>query len=237
MKKTLIVIAALFCILGVSCSTSDKISQRSISVTGSGTVNLKADTVSFNIGVSEIAETTSKAQQAANEKVAKVLSIVRSFGIEEDCISTQNLYYSSVYKYVDGEQIRTGEQVSQSINVRMKDLDSFGKLVDELGSAVSGISLGNVNFIASDYQNAAVRARQLAYQDAKEKALVYAVSCGMGLGNPVSVSDGYDSYTGYRNYAMDAKVVTMEAAGASTETPTGLLSVSVNVTVVFDLLV
>lgn len=235
MKRTIIALFALFCILAVSCSTSGAVSDRSITVTGSGTVNLKADTVTFNIGISETAATTSRAQEAANRKVAKVLEIVRSFGIEEDCISTANLYFSSSYRWIDGEQIWTGEQVSQTISVRMKDIDSFAKLVDELGSSVSGISLSNVSFVASDYSKAAIKARQLAYQDARDKALVYAMSGGMRLGNPVTISDGYDNYSTYRNYAMDAKTAVMETASAGTETPVGLLSVTVNVSVVFDM--
>lgn len=234
MKKFLTAVIVVFCLLAVSCATSAKdATERTISVSGSGTVNLKADTVTFSVSVSEIADTTALAQRAANEKVARVLSVIRNFGIEEDCISTANLYFSTSYRWNDGEQIRTGEQVSQTINVKMKDMDNFGKLVDVLGT-INGISLNSVNFIASDYTEAAMKARQLAFENAHDKALVYSSMSNMELGSPVSITDGYDSYSNYRSYVVDAKMATMEAAG--TEAPAGLLSVTINVNVVFELI-
>lgn len=234
MKKFLTAVLVVFCLLAVSCATSAKDeTERTISVSGSGTVNLKADTVTFSVSVSEIADTTALAQRAANEKVARVLSVIRNFGIEEDCISTANLYFSTSYRWNDGEQIRTGEQVSQTINVKMKDMDNFGKLVDVLGT-INGISLNSVNFIASDYTEAAMKARQLAFENAHDKALVYSSMSNMELGSPVSITDGYDSYSNYRSYVVDAKMATMEAAG--TEAPAGLLSVTINVNVVFELI-
>lgn len=234
MKKFLTAVLVVFCLLAVSCATSAKDeTERTISVSGSGTVNLKADTVTFSVSVSEIADTTALAQRAANEKVARVLSVIRNFGIEEDCISTANLYFSTSYRWNDGEQIRTGEQVSQTINVKMKDMDNFGKLVDVLGT-INGISLNSVNFIASDYTEAAMKARQLAFENAHDKALVYSSMSNMELGSPVSITDGYDSYSNYRSYVVDAKMATMEAAG--TEAPVGLLSVTINVNVVFELI-
>ena len=233
MKKIITAVLVVFCLLAVSCATSSKDeTERTISVSGSGTVNLKADTVTFSVSVSEIAETTALAQRAANEKVARVLSVIRDFGIEEDCISTANLYFSTSYRWNDGEQIRIGEQVSQTISVKMKDMENFGKLVDVLGT-INGISLNNVSFVASDYSEAAIRARQLAFQNARDKALVYAMMGNLELGNPLTINDGYDSYSNYRSYAVDAKMVNLEAAG--TETPAGLLSVTINVNVVFEL--
>jgi len=236
MKKVLTAILVVFCLLAVSCATPSKDdSKRTVSVSGTGTVNLKADTVTFSIGVSETASTTALAQKAANEKVARVLTVVRNFGIPEDCISTANLYFSSSYKWNDGDQIKVGEQVSQTINVKMTDLDNFAKLVDLIGT-INGISLNNVNFIASDYSEAAVKARQLAYQNAHDKALVYAMAGSMELGNPVSINDGYDNYSNARMYVADAKMAAMETSATGTETPTGLLSVTINVNVVFELL-
>jgi len=235
MKKVITAILVVFCLLAVSCATPAKDdSKRTVSVSGTGTVNLKADTVTFSVSVSETANTTALAQRAANEKVARVLTVIRNFGIPEDCISTANLYFSSSYKWSDGDQVKVGEQVSQTINVKMTDLDNFGKLVDLLGT-INGISLNNVNFVASDYSQAAAKARQLAYENARDKALVYSMMGNMELGNPVSINDGYDNYSNARMYVADAKMAAMETSASGTEAPTGLLSVTINVNVVFEL--
>lgn len=227
-------------VLLASCSTTNpsNSTERTVSVSGSGTVNLRADMVTFTVTVSETKTTTAKAQKAANTKMSKVLEIIRSFGVTDDNISTSSLNYSTQYKWTDGEEVRIGEQVSQSVTVKLENIDVFGSLVDTLGSTVTGIALNRVNFEASDYTKAAEQARKLAYENARDKAMVYAVASGMVVGRPITINDGYDSYGSVRYTVSDAKMANFEAAAAAgpqTETPTGLLSVTVNTSVVFEL--
>ena len=242
MKKSVLftVFSVFLLVLLASCSTTNpsNSTERTVSVSGSGTVNLRADMVTFTVTVSETKTTTAKAQKAANAKMSKVLEIVRSFGVTDDNISTSSLNYSTQYKWTDGEEVRIGEQVSQSVTVKLENIDVFGSLVDTLGSTVTGIALNRVNFEASDYTKAAGQARKLAYENARDKAMVYAVASGMVVGRPISINDGYDSYGSVRYTVSDAKMANFEAAAAAgpqTETPTGLLSVTVNTSVVFEL--
>ena len=240
-KSTLFAVFSVFLlVLLASCSTSNpsNSTERTVSVSGSGTVNLRADMVTFTVTVSETKTTTAEAQKAANAKMSKVLEIVRSFGVTDDNISTSSLNYSTQYKWTDGEEVRIGEQVSQSVTVKLENIDVFGSLVDTLGANVTGIALNRVNFEASDYTKAAGQARKLAYENARDKAMVYAVASGMVVGRPITINDGYDSYGSVRYTVSDAKMANFEAAAAAgpqTETPTGLLSVTVNTSVVFEL--
>lgn len=240
-KSTLFTVFSVFLlVLLASCSTTNpsNSTERTVSVSGSGTVNLRADMVTFTVTVSETKTTTAKAQKAANTKMSKVLEIIRSFGVTDDNISTSSLNYSTQYKWTDGEEVRIGEQVSQSVTVKLENIDVFGSLVDTLGSTVTGIALNRVNFEASDYTKAAEQARKLAYENARDKAMVYAVASGMVVGRPITINDGYDSYGSVRYTVSDAKMANFEAAAAAgpqTETPTGLLSVTVNTSVVFEL--
>ena len=242
MKKSVLytVFSVFLLVLLASCSTTNpsNSTERTVSVSGSGTVNLRADMVTFTVTVSETKTTTAKAQKAANTKMSKVLEIIRSFGVTDDNISTSSLNYSTQYKWTDGEEVRIGEQVSQSVTVKLENIDVFGSLVDTLGTNVTGIALNRVNFEASDYTKAAEQARKLAYENAREKAMVYAVASGMVVGRPITINDGYDSYGSVRYTVSDAKMANFEAAAAAgpqTETPTGLLSVTVNTSVVFEL--
>ena len=242
MKKSVLftVFSVFLLVLLASCSTTNpsNTTERTVSVSGSGTVNLRADMVTFTVTVSETKTTTAKAQKAANTKMSKVLEIIRSFGVTDDNISTSSLNYSTQYKWTDGEEVRIGEQVSQSVTVKLENIDVFGSLVDTLGSTVTGIALNRVNFEASDYTKAAGQARKLAYENARDKAMVYAVASGMVVGRPITINDGYDSYGSVRYTVSDAKMANFEAAAAAgpqTETPTGLLSVTVNTSVVFEL--
>ncbi len=118
----------------------------------------------------------------------------------------------------------------------MRDLSAFPSLVDAMGSSVSGITFSSVNFDVEDKSSATEEARKLAYEDALSKAQAYASYSDMKLGNPVSISEGYSSVGRAMN--LDYKVMStaaVEEAAYGTETPSGLLSVSVNVSAVFEL--
>lgn len=224
-----------------SCSTLGGTSDNTtttVSVSGTGIVYLKADIVTFSINVNESAETTAEAQQETNEKMTKILEILRAFGIKDDDISTTALNFSSEYYWDNGRQIKTGEAVSQTVYVTMKELDQFPKLADELGSKLTGISFYNVNFDSSQKEAAYSKARELAYQKALEKAELYAKSAGLQISRPVSINEGYMSY-GSANYKRNDMVFMEEAASTAasydTQAPTGLLSASIDVSVVFEL--
>ena len=119
----------------------------------------------------------------------------------------------------------------------MKELDQFPKLADELGSKLTGISFYNVNFDSTQKESAYSKARELAYEKALEKAELYAKSAGLTISRPITISEGYMSY-GSANYKRNDMVMLAEAAAAptyGTQTPSGLLSASIDVSVVFEL--
>ena len=222
-----------------SCHTlSQDASMTTVSISGNGTIYLKADIVTFSINVNETAPTTAEAQQAANKKMTAILDILRKFNIEDDKISTTALNFNSEYYWDNGQQMKVGESVSQTVYVTMEDIDSFPTLSDELGSKLNGISFYNVRFDSSQKVKASSQARELAYQNALEKAELYAKSAGLEVVRPISISEGYSTFT-TANYKSADAVMMMEAAAPAatygTQTPTGLLSASIDVNVVFEL--
>lgn len=236
---TLITILAIVAFALASCSTLSGTSNEkaTVSVSGTGIVYLKADIVTFSINVNETAQTTAEAQQKTNEKMTRILEILKAFDIKDDNISTTALNFSSEYYWDNGKQIKTGESVSQTVYVTMNDLDQFPKLADELGSKLTGISFYNVNFDSTQKEEAYSKARELAYQKALEKAELYAKSAGLQISRPISISEGYLSY-GSANYKRNDMVYLEEAATAAsyqTQVPSGLLSASIDVSVVFEL--
>ena len=240
-KLTFIAFLAIICFAISSCSTLSGTpgtqSSTTVSVSGTGIVYLKADIVTFSINVNETAPTTAEAQQLTNEKMTKILDILKTFGIKDDDISTTALNFNSEYYWDNGKQIKTGEAVSQTVYVTMKELDQFPKLADELGSKLTGISFYNVNFDSTQKEAAYSKARELAYEKALEKAELYAKSAGLTISRPITISEGYMSY-GSANYKRNDMVMMAEAAAAptyGTQTPSGLLSASIDVSVVFEL--
>ena len=231
----------LVILLAVSCTTTSNstgTSGKTISVSGTGSVSLKADNVSFRIEVSETEDTTALAQQATNKKMSQILTILRDNGIQEDDISTTALNFSTEYTWRDGQQQKLGETVSQTVYVRMHNLEGFASLADAIGSNVSGISFYNVTFGSSQSKEAENQARELAYQDALKKAQTYAKAAGITLVDPITIQDGLSStYSNKMNSdsVKFAAATAEEAVSYDTETPTGPLTVSANVEVLFEI--
>mgnify|MGYP004502926055 FL=1 len=237
---TMLAVVAMCLVFAVSCASlpgAKAQTERTISVSGTGTVSLEANMVSFRIEVSETADTTGEAQQATNKKMSQILSILRDSGIEDKDISTTALNFSTKYAWKDGVQTKVGEEVDQTVYVRLYDIDSFAPLADAIGSNVSGISFYNVSFDSSDRKEAENQARELAYQDALTKAQIYAKAAGLELGEPITIQDGYSSYV--RNTLETGAVMYAKAEAAdesyATEAPTGPLTVTSNVDIVFQL--
>ena len=240
----LLAVAATAVLLLASCSTlnsTEKQETTVVSISGSGTVYLEADMVKFSINVSETADTTGEAQQKTNKKMSQIMDLLKKHKIEDNDITTTALNFSSEYYWDNGKQIKTGESVSQTVYVTMKDIGEFAALADDIGTQLTAISFYNVSFDSTQKVVAGKTARELAYQNAYEKAELYAKQAGLEVSRPLSISEGYTSFStaNYkRAYAEDA-VMTMAAAPApeayGTQMPTGLLSASVDVSITFEL--
>ncbi len=243
-KVILILLAAAIVITMSSCSTLKGDAERTttVSVSGNGIVYLDADMVKFSINIRETAKTTAEAQQLTNKKMAAVLDILKAHGIEDEIISTTALNFSSEY-YWDNEkqtQVKSGEAVSQTVYVTMKDINEFPVLADDLGTNINGISFYNVSFDSTQKIVAGKTARELAYQDALQKAQLYAAQTGLELSRPLEINEGYVSFSSAnfkRMYAEDA-VATMAAAPEAaygTQTPAGMLTAEIDISVTFEL--
>ena len=239
-----LLILSVLLILLASCATTDKSTKTEptvISVSGSGVVDLEADMVKFSIDVSETADTTGEAQQKTNKKMAQILDLLKKHKVDDNDISTTALNFSTEYNWDNGKQIKVGEYVSQTVYVTMKDINEFSPLADDIGSKISGISFYNVNFDSTQKVVAGNTARELAYKNAYEKAQLYAKQAGLEVSRPISINEGYTSYAtaNYKRAYAEDSMVMMAAEGAaakySTQTPTGLLSASVDVNITFEL--
>lgn len=237
-KLTNLAILAMVVLLAVSCATTTtNTASKTISVSGTGSVNLKADNVSFRVEISETEDTTALAQQATNKKMSQLLAILHENGISDDDISTTALNFSTNYTWRDGQQQKLGETVSQTVYVRMYNLDGFASLADAIGSNISGLSFYNVTFGSSQSAEAENKAREIAYANALKKAQTYAQAAGLTLGQPLTIQDS-GSYTYSNKMSTDAVVfasAATESASYSTETPTGPLTVSASVDVIFEI--
>ena len=203
-----------------------------LTVQGTGLVSLKADRVTVSIGVQAHAEDVMTAQKQANESIAAVIEALVEAGIAREDIHTDTISIYSEYDY-DTDVIGSYTAYN-NLSATTSDTENAGVYIDAAFAAGAN-QLNNVQFFSSDTSEAGRKALALAVENAEEKAAVLAEAAGMKLGSIVSVQErGCDDY--YGNPMIYAKEAAEEDAGSGTQVFAAQLSVTANVTVVYELI-
>lgn len=208
--------------------------SNTITVSGTGEAVATPDMAVFTFTAMNEAKDVSDAQTNVNETTNAVLDQIKALGIDESDIKT--LSYNAYPRYewnntircvtvpcpTNNERVLVGYEVSQTIEVKVRDLDRTEDVVAVLGSAELD-SFNGPNFSVDDDRDLYTEARADAIADAKEKAEALAKELGVKLGKLVSYSDGAGG--GYEPpimYARTEAAMNMDAVKAQSPTlPTG----------------
>lgn len=238
MKKHILLLASVLSItlIFTSCLSTDEINEpeKVITVSAVGEVNLTPDIVTFNIEASEVRDTTSLALNATNEKISKVLKILDIHGIEKKDIKTNSINLYPQYDWKDGERKLIGQSASQSLNIKLRDISQLGSIIDEVGK-ISNINLYSINYDKDDKQSAYNEARELAVKYAIEKATILANAAGLEIKDTISISEGSSPFVSYNRVNSSKMMMAESASGYSTETPSGELTISTSVNIIFTM--
>jgi len=195
-------------------------SEHVITVTGTGTASQAPTIARVNFTVQETAESVEAAQNAATERAENALRTLRDLGIESEDIRTSGYNVFPQYESelcIPGQPCRSGPgriigyQVSQSVDITVRNPDMAGDVLAALGSAgVQNIS--GPNFEVDDDAEVLASARADAIEDAHRKARELARQLDVRLGNVISFqeSGGAIPYAGKAMMDMmdESRVVT-----------------------------
>jgi uncharacterized protein YggE len=161
---------------------------RTLSVNGQGQVTLVPDIAYINIGVRTEAKDVSTALSGNTELAAAISAELKSLGVAEKDIQTTafNVYPMQQYDK-DGQISGTTYVVENTVNITVRDLAKLGKLLDATVKAGANNIYG-ISFDVEDKSAAIEQARELAIQDAREKAEAIAAASGVKLGDLQNVS-------------------------------------------------
>jgi uncharacterized protein len=167
-------------------------SERSIEVTGEGSVNAAPDFARVTLGVTTTGKDAREAM-TANAKLANALvAMIKSQGVAPADIQTSALSISPIYPTHGaadaGAPTITGYSVSDNVTVAVRDIPSLGALLDKAvaagANAIYGISFGE-----NDSSALLDKARPLALADARRKAEIYALAGGAKLGRLMELTE------------------------------------------------
>ena len=231
MKKLLILLRTLAMLLPVFAQAEHTAAPgATITVSGNATVTLKADYAQVTVGVSTKAPTVEEASQKNTAAIHAVIAALTEAGVLEEDIATSNYSVNAEYDYSSmGGQRLTGYNVSNQLNVTIRDMEHIGATLDK-ATAAGANTIYNIQFLSTKADAAMDEATAYAVQDAMRRAQLLADAAGLQLGSIVSITDTVTGYGGMpRTYKS-----TMDSAAGNSILPDDA-SVSASVTIVFEL--
>ena len=205
-------------------------SMNGISVSGRGEVFGTPDTLTVTIGISVGRSTVSEAVDVAAGRATDLIDALQSVGVAAADIQTSNYSIYPEYDYRENRVPRiTGYRVDNTLNVKIRDLDRSGEVLDTATAAAGDeVRVNGVSFVLEDNDALLVAARAAAWEDAEAKAEQLADLAGVTLGAPITIAESVGSVP----VPMYARAETAPG-DAATPIQQGQETVSVDLTVTF----
>ena len=214
--------------------------SNTISVAGDGKVSAKPDMVQVNISFQETASTSKAALNKVNEKIDSALKILKNNNISDADITTSNLNIYTEYDYSNSSRKIIGQRASQSLEIKIKKIDDKATkataIIDEL-SAIDNLQINGISFDIEDKTEFFSKARELAFNKAKQKAEELAKLSKVKLTKPISISDStYDiSPVPYTSNVAQFKSLSLDASSVSSQISTGEMNISANLSILWGI--
>ena len=214
-----------------------------LTVSAEGRSTRTPDLAVFSAGVTTQGTTAGEALAANSRAMNSVIASLRKAGIAERDIQTSNLNLNPVYaqprrlpdgSYESEPQRIVGYQVNNTVNVRQRKLDEYGKVIDTLVAA--GANQVNGPSFQMDNADAALdEARVAAMKAARSRGALYAQAAGLRVLRIVSIAES-GGYSSPQPVMMMARMA--DSASPAPPPPpvaAGELQMTANVTVQFEL--
>lgn len=168
----------------------DKAMERTITVSATGTAEAEPDQARITSGVMTEAPTAREALTGNTEAMNKVISELKSKGIDAKDIQTASFNVEPVMDYSkDGQPPKLrGYRVSNQVVVLVRDLDKLGSVLDDLVTAGANQVQG-LAFEVSKAETLKDEARKNAIANALRRAKLLAAAAGAEVGQVLQISE------------------------------------------------
>jgi len=206
-------------------------SQQGIWVTGTGTISVTPDIANVSLGVNAQAPKVADAQSQAVEAMNQLMAALTAAGIDPKDIQTQYYNISQMTKYdnTTGQSTVTGYQVSNTVNVKIRDTGKVGSIIDSVAAAAGDLTrINGISFSVDKPEQYNAQIRSLAMADAKAKAQQLASLAGVTLGAPTYIVENAGS-----SPIVYPVAVAKDAGQSVTPISAGQTQISLNVQVAY----
>jgi uncharacterized protein YggE len=174
----------------LAAHAEEKMTDRTITVTATGTVEAEPDQARITSGVTTEAASAREALTRNNEAMSKVIAALKAKGIAAKDIQTSTFNVSPVIRYgKEGEPSKiTGYRVGNQVVVLVRDLASLGDVLDDMISAGANETQG-LSFEVSNADTLKDKAREDAMAKALRRAKLLAAAAGAQVGEVVRITE------------------------------------------------
>lgn len=201
-----------------------------VEVVGEGIVYATPDMVNISISIEKEGIDLKNLRQKNGEAVAQVLQLLSKE------LPMENFQTSYVSLYKDDYNKLNKYRVVQNINVKLEDISKYDNLMNAIFDAgvnrIDGISFGVKN-----KEKLLQEARVAAIDDARKKALLYAVSLDQNIGKAIKIKEVNSHFNDIQPVERMSKMSLGSPANGNDNTlAIGKIAIEAQVNVAFELL-
>ena len=201
-----------------------------VEVTGEGIVYATPDMVNISISIEKEGLDLKNLRQKNGEAVAQVLQLLSKE------LPMENFQTSYISLYKDDYNKLNKYRVVQNINIKLEDISKYDNLMNAIFDAgvnrIDGISFGVKN-----KEKLLQEARIAAIDDARKKALLYAVSLDQNIGKAIQIKEVNSHFNDIQPVERMSKMSLGSPANGSDNTlAVGKIAIEAQVNVAFELL-
>ena len=230
------IVASAAIIITPSWLMRNRLPENQFSVSGEGRVFAPPNIAEISLGVvSERQPSAEAATRDNTEKMNRVIEAIKKAEVEAKDIKTTGYSLYPEYNYTqDKGRELTGWNLSQTVRVKIRKLDSIGDVIAR-ATAAGANQADSVSFTIDDEESLKKQARAEAVKQAKEKAEELADVAGLELGDVINVIENIYSYPpGPMPYYAKAEGMGGGDADISPTIEPGQNEVVVSVTLVYE---
>lgn len=210
-----------------------------LNISADGLASRKPDMAVFTAGVTTQGTTAAEALSSNSASMNRAIAALKAAGIADRDIQTSNLNLNPVYGQqrqlpdgtIDPPQPKIiGYQANNTVTVKQRNLDQFGKVIDTLVKAGAN-QVNGPSFMMENPDAALDEARTQAMTKARARAELYARAVGLKVVRILSISEG-------GGYAPPMPVMYARAGAAPEAAPpiaAGQVDMNASVNVLFEL--
>ena len=199
-----------------------------VEVVGEGIVYATPDMVNISISIEKEGLDLKNLRQKNGEAVAQVLQLLSKE------LPMENFQTSYVSLYKDDYNKLNKYRVVQNINIKLEDISKYDNLMNAIFDA--GVNrIDGISFEVKNKEKLLQEARVAAIDDARKKALLYAVSLDQNIGKAIKIKELNSHFNDIQPVERMSKM-SLGSTGSDNTLAVGKIAIEAQVNVAFELL-